>query len=150
MNPAIFLLLNLTLAFYNVGTIWAHEIDIFCSWRLIPQDAFHRVQAVHWGKLPYWVLLPVGLGLAGSIGLVWYRPADPPDWTVWCALSSQVASLALTTTLGTMAGETQPRPARPCEPLSREDSFHPLDAYSADQRIRVHLLVWAIRSLARQ
>ena len=70
MTPGVFLLLNLALAFYNVGTIWAHEVDVFRSWKLVPQDAFHRVQAVHWRKLPYWVLLPVGLGLAGSITLI--------------------------------------------------------------------------------
>src|SRR5579862_7798790 len=28
-GPAVFLLLNLALAFYNVGTIWAHEIEFF-------------------------------------------------------------------------------------------------------------------------
>ena len=26
MTPEVFLLLNLVLAFYNVGTIWAHEV----------------------------------------------------------------------------------------------------------------------------
>src|SRR5215469_6036346 len=93
----------------------------------------------HWRKLPYGVLLPVGLGLAGSIGLVWYRPANSPDWAVWCAVGCQVASLALTALpLGTMAGETEPRSSRPSEPLSREDPFHPLDADGVDQRIRPH------------
>ena len=32
IDPALLLVLNLALAFYNVGTIWAHEIDIFRSW----------------------------------------------------------------------------------------------------------------------
>jgi hypothetical protein len=45
MNPATFLLLNLALAFYNVGTIWAHEVDIFRTWKLVDPDAFPRVQA---------------------------------------------------------------------------------------------------------
>jgi hypothetical protein len=48
MTPKVFLLLNLVLTFYNVGTIWAHEIDIFRSWKLVPQDSFVRVQTVHW------------------------------------------------------------------------------------------------------
>jgi hypothetical protein len=96
MNPRVFLLLNLVLAFYNVGTIWAHEVDIFRSWKLVPTDAFHRVQAVHWRKLPYWVLLPVGLALAGSVSLIWYGPANSPVWAVWCALGFQIAAHVLT------------------------------------------------------
>jgi hypothetical protein len=39
MNPKTFLLLNLALGFYNVGTIWAHEIDIFRSWKLVVRSA---------------------------------------------------------------------------------------------------------------
>ena len=35
MTKAVFLLLNLVLASYNVGTIWAHEVDIFRTWRLL-------------------------------------------------------------------------------------------------------------------
>ena len=42
MNADVFLLLNLALAFYNVGTIWAHEIDIFRSWKLIGPAEFHK------------------------------------------------------------------------------------------------------------
>jgi hypothetical protein len=34
---------NLALAFYNVGTIWAHEIDTFRSWKLrAAQEAIIR------------------------------------------------------------------------------------------------------------
>ena len=53
VDPAIFLVLNLALAFYNLGTIWAHEIDIFRSWRLVGVESFHTMQSVHWRKLPY-------------------------------------------------------------------------------------------------
>jgi hypothetical protein len=99
MRPLTFLILNLALAFYNVGTIWAHEVDIFRSWKLVAQEDFHRIQSAHWRKLPYWVLLPVGLALVGSIGLVWYRPIHSPGWAVWCALGFQLASHLLTAAL---------------------------------------------------
>ena len=52
MTPKVFLLLNLALAFYGVGAIWAHEVDIFRSWKLVDAATFHRVQAAHWRKLP--------------------------------------------------------------------------------------------------
>ena len=53
MTPTVFLLLNLVLAFYNVGTIWAHEVDIFRTWKLINPEDFPKVQTAHWRKLPY-------------------------------------------------------------------------------------------------
>jgi hypothetical protein len=96
VSPTGFLVLNLALACYNVGTIWAHEVDIFRSWKLVDPTTFHRVQRAHWRKLPYWVLFPFGLALVGSIALVWYQPADTPRWTVWSALSAQLAAHVLT------------------------------------------------------
>src|SRR5208337_3268513 len=47
VDPKVFLLLNLAFAFYNVGTIWAHEVDIFRSWKLIDPKNFLAVQTVH-------------------------------------------------------------------------------------------------------
>jgi hypothetical protein len=151
MNPKVFLLLNLALAFYNVGTIWAHEVDIFRSWKLVPQDAFHRLQAAHWRKLPYWVLLPVGLALAGSIALLRYRPANSPAWAVWCALVFQIASLVLTALLwGRWQAKLSKDPLGPASPyLIKILSTHwirtaLINAYGFT------LLVWAIVTLARQ
>jgi len=57
LDPKVFLLLDLALAFSNVGTIWAHEMDIFRSWKLLDPSNFHAVQRLHWRKLPYWVYL---------------------------------------------------------------------------------------------
>ncbi|MBV8343477.1 MAG: hypothetical protein JO190_00600 [Candidatus Eremiobacteraeota bacterium] len=91
----IFLLLNLALGFYNVGTIWAHEVDIFRSWQYVGAD-FHRVQQVHWAKLPYWVLAPVALAFAGSLALIWYHPAGSPIWALAGVFGCQFASVILT------------------------------------------------------
>jgi hypothetical protein len=90
-----FLLLNLALGFYNVGTIWAHEVDIFRSWRLIG-TTFHDVQTAHWRKLPYWVLAPVALAFIGSIALFWYHPAASPTWGIVGVFVCQAASIVLT------------------------------------------------------
>ena len=91
-----FLIFNLALAFYLVGAIWAHEVDIFRNWQVLDSDNFHRVQTVHWRKLPYWVFLPLGLALVGSIILVWYHPINSPAWAIWGNLTCQVLSLVLT------------------------------------------------------
>ncbi len=92
----IFLLINLALAFYNVGTIWAIEIDIFRTWKLIDRGNFHRVQMVHWRKLPYWIFTPVALSFIGSVTLIWYPPSGPPVWAIWGNIVCQVMSHILT------------------------------------------------------
>ena len=92
----VFLLANLALSFYNVGTIWAHEVDIFRSWKLLDAETFRAIQLAHWKKLPYWVLVPVALSLVGSIALVWYHPAGSPAWAIWGNLACQLLSHGLT------------------------------------------------------
>ena len=96
MGATGFFLLNLALGFYNAGTIWAHEVDIFRTWKLIGPEQFHRVQRTHWLKLPYWIFTPVGLGLLGGIGLIRFHPSHSPAWGIWGGVSCQMLSLILT------------------------------------------------------
>lgn len=96
MGRDAFLLVNLALAFYAVGAIWAHEVDIFRSWRLLDRTTFHQVQLAHWRRLPYWVFAPIGLMSIGSIALIWYHPLRSPAWAIWGALACQFASHLLT------------------------------------------------------
>lgn len=96
MTREIFLLLNLALAFYNTGTIWAHEIDIFRTWKLVDPHAFHRIQQVHWRKIPYWVFVPVGLSFAGSVALFWYHPLKIATGEIILAFGTQFLSHVLT------------------------------------------------------
>jgi hypothetical protein len=63
---------------YNVGTIWAHEIDIFRSWKFLNAESFRTIQRVHWRKLPYWIFAPVGFALFWGVVLIWYNPAISP------------------------------------------------------------------------
>lgn len=96
MNSNAFLLLNLALSFYLVGVIWAIEIDIFRSWKLIDPKDFSTVQSAHWHKLPYWIFTPLGLALIGSIALTWFHPQASPSWAIWGNLACQLASHLLT------------------------------------------------------
>lgn len=96
MNPTTFLLLNLALAFYLVGAIWAHEVDIFRNWQVLDPENFHRVQSTHWRKLPYWVFAPLGVAFLGSIALIWYHPANSPLWAIWGVIGCQLLSHILT------------------------------------------------------
>jgi hypothetical protein len=109
MTPSLFLLLNLALAFYNVGTIWAHEVDIFRSWELIGESEFHQVQRAHFRKVPYWISAPVGIALLGSIVLLRYHPEGSPLWIAWGVLICQILSMVLT---GMFWGRWQARLAR--------------------------------------
>ncbi len=96
MSEYTFLLLNRAIALYNVGTIWSHEIDIFRSWKLVGAGEFHRIQEVHWHKLPYWVLAPFGLALLGSFALVGSHPPMSPACGIWTNVIAQVLALVLT------------------------------------------------------
>ena len=96
MNSKVLLLLTLALSFHLLSGIWAHEIDIFRSWRLINGQDFHAVQRAHWRKLPYWIFVPMGLALAASIALIWHHPSGSPAWLIWSNIGCQVTSLALT------------------------------------------------------
>lgn len=96
MSKETFLLLNLALAFYNVGTIWAHETDIFRSWKPLDPETFHTIQSIHWRKLPFWIFIPLGMGLAGSIALIWFHPDPIPVSEPWIALALQITSHFLT------------------------------------------------------
>jgi hypothetical protein len=122
MNPFDFLILNVALGFYNVGTIWAMEVDIFRSWKLIGQD-FHKVQEVHWRKLPYWIFTPVGLALIGSIALILVPP--PRFASVGTMGCCSLPNFIITTyrhLLGTMAGKVKQRPSRLAKPLSLKNT----------------------------
>jgi hypothetical protein len=95
-HPLVFLLANLALAFYLVGAIWAHEVDIFRNWQVLDADNFHRLQELHWKKLTYWIFAPLGAALGGSIVLAWYHPAGSPAWAIWGNLACQLLSHTLT------------------------------------------------------
>ncbi len=96
MTKQVFLLLNLALAFYNVGTIWAMEVDIFRSWRYLEPKTFNLVQTIHWKKLPYWIFFPVLLAFIGAIILFWYHPDNIPIWEIWTVFLIQLISHILT------------------------------------------------------
>ncbi len=148
MNPKLFLLFNLALAFYNVGTIWAHEVDIFRTWKLTDGKTFHDVQDKHWRKLPYWVFIPVGLALAGGIALIWYHPTGSPIWAIAGVPFCQILSLGLT---GAFWGRWQARLAN--DPLGPNSPY--LERILKTHWIRtllinasgVLLLVWTVVSL---
>lgn len=92
----ILLLANLALAFYNTGTIWAIEIDIFPSWKLLDRKSFNAVRKAHWRKIPYWIFIPVGVAFLGSVALIWYHPNGTPAWAVWGNIGCQLLSHCLT------------------------------------------------------
>jgi hypothetical protein len=150
VSPTTFLILNLALAFYNVGTIWAHEVDIFRTWKLVDSRDFAMVQTTHWRKLPYWIFAPVGLALAGGIALVRFHPAGSPAWAIWGNLGCQLLSLGLTAALwGRWQAKLARDPRGPASPyLDRILATHWLrtlliTAYA------VTLLAWVVGVRAR-
>jgi hypothetical protein len=151
MTPATFLVVNLALAFYNDGTIWAHEVDIFRSWKLIDSNAFLRVQAVHWRKLPYWVFVPVGFALAGAIALIGYHPDNSPAWAMWTAFGSLIASCLLTAPLwGRWQAKLSKDPLGPASPYLDKILFTHWIRTLLINAYGFTLLVWTVECLARR
>lgn len=148
MNGSVFLLLNLALSFYLVGAIWAHEIDIFRSWRLISRQDFATIQSAHWHKLPYWIFIPLGLALLGSVALIWYHPAAAPAWAIWGSLSAQLASHVLTAMLwGPWQAKLSKDDLGPESPyLSKILSTHWIRTLLINTYAAI-LLAWTIRAL---
>lgn len=144
-GTAILLLANLAIGCYNAGTIWAHEIDTFRTWRLVSAGDFHRVQQTHWKKLPYWVFAPVALGLAGAVGLVRYHPIGSPAWVVWSPLALQAASMLLTAIFwGPWQAKLSADPSGPTSPyLAKILRTHWVRTALINLNAAV-LLVWAI------
>ena len=149
MNPNAFLLLNLAFGFYNVGTIWAHEIDIFRSWKLLDPKGFHEVQRVHWHKLPYWIFTPVGLSVLGSIALIWYHPSNSPLWGIGGVLLCQVLSIVLTAVYwGRWQAQLAQAPRGSESPHLAKITQNALGADAYCQWSAMVLLVWAIMVLS--
>ena len=150
MNGKLLLLLNLALSFYLVGAIWAVEIDIFRSWKLIDPRDFRTVQSVHWRKLPYWVFAPLALALLGSISLVWSHPKMSPPWAVWGNLGAQVAAHLLTAFFwGPWQAQLSKDALGPASPyLLKILATHWIRTLLINAYAFI-LLAWTIRSLAR-
>ncbi len=149
MSGKLLLLLNLALAFYLAGAIWAIEIDIFRSWRLVDAKDFSTVQSVHWRKLRYWVFTPLALALAGSIALIWLHPEIAPKWAVWGNLAAQLTSHLLT---GIFWGPWQAKLSKdergPASPyLLKIVATHWIRTFLINVYAFI-ILAWAIRALA--
>jgi hypothetical protein len=62
----------------------------------LDQISFRAVRKAHWKKLPYWVFIPVGIALFGSMVLIWYHPSGSPGWAIWGNIGCQLCSHGLT------------------------------------------------------
>lgn len=109
-------LVALLVAGYNFGTIWAHEVDIFRSWRLVGEH-LQKVQTVHWRKVPYWVLGPVVVGFILSVAMLWLHPSGSAAWA-WASFGIHAGSGGLT---GAMWGRWQASLAR--DPRGAESPY---------------------------
>jgi len=149
MNQATFLLINLALGYYNVGTIWAHEIDIFRSWQYVDVKSFHQIQEVHWRKLPYWIFLPLGLSFIGAIVLIWYHPVGSPVWVIWGNLLVQgVTHVGTALYWGRWQAKLSQDPLGPKSPyLAKFLKTHWIRTLLINAYAFI-LLVWAIQVLA--
>lgn len=149
MSSSAFLLCNLALAFYLVGAIWAHEVDIFRSWKHVSPGDFHTIQSIHWHKIPFWVFAPLAAALAGSIALIWRHPAGSPGWAISGSLGLQVVSHFLTALFwGRWQGKLSRDPNGPASPYLRKILSTHWVRTALISAYALVLLAWAIRIFA--
>jgi hypothetical protein len=145
VNSTFFLIINLAIGFYNVGTVWANEVDIFRSWKLISPTDFPRIQEAHWKKLLYWVLVPWGLEFVGSAALIWYHPAGSPLWAIYGGFTCLLLSVILTVFMwGKWQGKLSHDPLGPESPyLARILNTHWIRVILVNAYAFI-LLVWVL------
>jgi hypothetical protein len=149
MNPTTFLVLNLALGFYCVGAIWAVELDIFRSWRLVGAN-FRAVHQAHWKLLPYWIFAPVTLAFIASIALLWYHPVGSPAWAIWGVFLCQALSNVLSPVLwGRWQAQLSKDPLGPQSPyLAKILKTHWIRTLLINANALI-LLVWVVQLVSK-
>jgi hypothetical protein len=90
------LLLNFAIAFYNVGTIWLVQVTCYPLWAVVGPGEFAAYHEAWWHSIWGVILGPAGLGLAGAVAMLWWRPPRVPVREVWLGATLNVAVFLLT------------------------------------------------------
>jgi hypothetical protein len=89
------LLLTLAASSYDVGTIWMVQIG-YRLWPYVAPADFDTYHLNWWLKIIPVIFPVAGLALAGSLGLIWWRPEGVDAASVWTNVALQLVTGALT------------------------------------------------------
>ena len=95
-TDVLILLVCLFFTLYNVGMIWTLQLNHYPLYARVGRGDFREYIAAHNKLLLLPIVLPGLIAFASSLLLIWWLPAEIPDWSVWLPISLNVAIVAST------------------------------------------------------
>ena len=92
-------LLAFVLVFYGMGASFMESFVNYPTWRLIGPNEF---KAFHQAASPLiigWMVIPMLIGTAVTVALIWFRPAPVPRWAIWVSVALQMITWISTATI---------------------------------------------------
>jgi hypothetical protein len=83
-------LVNMALAFYNVGTIWLVQMVCYPLWAYVGKAEFDTYHDVWWRSIWGVILGPAFLLSVGAFLMLKWRPSGVPKNAVWLGIALQV------------------------------------------------------------
>jgi len=90
MDPRYVFLAAFSLIFYGTGAAFIEGFVNYSSWHLIGANEFITYHGFITPRVLTYLVAPLLLGTALTIGLLWIRPAAVPLWAVWAAILLQI------------------------------------------------------------
>jgi hypothetical protein len=90
------LLATSALAFYGLGNIWLVQFVCYRLWPSVGRNEAYGYHLAWWHSIWGVVFIPAGAVLAGSIAMLWIRPAGITRRTGWRAFSVQALAYLVT------------------------------------------------------
>ena len=92
-------LLAFVLVFYGMGASFMESFVNYPTWRLIGP---HEFKAFHQAASPLiigYMVIPMLIGTAVTIALIWFRPLQVPRWAIWVSVALQMITWISTATI---------------------------------------------------
>ncbi len=92
-------LVAFALVFYGNGAAFVESFVNYSSWHLIGADEFIAYHQFISPRVVAFLVVPVLLGTAFTILMLWARPVEIPAWAVWAAIATQAVMWLSTATI---------------------------------------------------
>lgn len=92
----IFLLTCLLFTLYNTGVIWVLQLNHYPLYAKVGQREFRDYMTAHNGRILLPIVLPGIAAFISSLWLLWQRPFEIPNWSLWLVNLLNAATLLST------------------------------------------------------
>ena len=92
----LLLLFCLFFTLYNTGVIWVLQLNHYPLYAKVGQREFRDYMTSHNGRILLPIVLPSIAAFISSLLLLWQRPVEIPNWSVWLVNALNAATLLST------------------------------------------------------